>query len=253
MIFEDGAIVLHRKPEARLRMFVFHHAGGSAMSLLPFVRAVPEDAEIRLFELPGRGLREGEPAADSFEAALGEFLETTMALLNRPAILFGHSLGGMFADSVAHCLPEAARAWLRRVIVSACSHRQIAAAPGPARRRNDADLIHELTLHGGTPPDVFESPQMLSAALRALSDDLRLCDSFTRQPMNVQFPVPYEIWFGDQDREIEPEEPATWLAPHRGPVELRCFRGGHFYLLDRRSQAAETLCDIVTTELEAVR
>jgi len=254
-VLED-CFVVNPRPDADVRMLMFHHAGGSALSLLPLARATRSDVEVRLIELPGRGLQEQVPAAETFDAALGLLLDRTSTLFDRPTVLFGHSLGGLLTDALARALPEQARAQLRLVVVSACEYRPAAADPLPAApppaQRGHEDLVRELVVHGGTPREVFDSPELLARSVRLLGHDMRLVDSYVPRSGSAGPSVPYEIWYGTEDPTVVPRPAATWSSGDRAPVRVRRFPGGHFYLLDETGSAARALDESLRAVVDAV-
>lgn len=212
-----GCIATGSASDAMMRVLFFPHAGGSAISLLPLASELPDGAESLLFDLPGRGLRDAEPRRSTFDEARRALAEQVEPLVDRPAIFFGHSLGGLLCDALVRNLPADRREMVTRVIVSSApSPRRAvamaAAPPWPPPRRPAADLLAHLTGYGGTPAAVFEAPDLLESVVEAFGDDMMIMDSYRLDPALPPPAADYELWSGREDASTAPEEPQEWAA-----------------------------------------
>ncbi|NUP15600.1 MAG: thioesterase [Streptomyces sp.] len=251
---EDGYVAVRSGADARLRVLFFPHAGGSAISLLPLASELPQGTESLLFDRPGRGVRDGEPRLSTFEEARRDLTSRVEPLLDRPTILFGHSLGGLLGDAVVRSLSPERRDRIRKVIVSSAPSPRRAAAvaatlPSPPGRRSRADLLAHLTDYGGTPAEVFSAPELLESVIEAFGDDMLLMDSYGQDPA---CPVPetdYELWTGREDASTALDELQAWAEAVERPLRERVFPGGHFYLTEQ-AEARATLRRIAGAELQ---
>ena len=93
------------KPQvsARLRLFLFPYAGGSASTYIHWAKLFDDNlhVELVLVQLPGRGSRMTEPLHQTMESIMSELLEHASYITSLPYILFGHSLGGKIAYELA--------------------------------------------------------------------------------------------------------------------------------------------------------
>lgn len=249
----EGHIVVAPVEDADLRVFLFPHAGGSAMSLLPLASELPAGTEALLFELPGRGARAREPRPATFDEACQGLVDHVQPLLDRPAILFGHSLGGLLCDGLVRRLPPEQRKWLTKVIVSSAPSPLRATAAAcetgwPPTRRSRADLLARLIAHGGTPAEVFDDEALLEGVLEAFGDDMLLMDSYVLDPALSVCHADYELWTGRHDGSAAADLPEAWADVLARPLGERVFPGGHFYLTDR-PEARAALRAIVRAQL----
>jgi len=245
VIFDETGVTIN--PDgAALTLVLFYHAGGSALSLVPLVKDLPEHIRARIVELPGRGIRSTERPAERFDAALADCLARTREFTAGPHVLFGHSLGSALAHEVA-LHGEASGKAPRRVILSASSLLFRGGSAHPARRTRD-DLIAALHRHGGTPDEVFASPRLLDTALTTLGRDMLLADSYRPTTASTNRTTPYSIWYGSSDATVPPLPAEAWTG-RLGTldVEVELFAGGHFYLA-QSTQAERLLHDIAHTE-----
>ncbi|WP_233420628.1 thioesterase II family protein [Xenorhabdus nematophila] len=67
-------INLNEPVNAKLRLYLFHHAGGSHMLYRTWQRELPDWIEFIAIELPGRGLSFGETCLESIEEIIDKLL-----------------------------------------------------------------------------------------------------------------------------------------------------------------------------------
>ncbi|GID33097.1 thioesterase II family protein [Paractinoplanes brasiliensis] len=228
-----GHLVMER-PEAPVRLLIFHHAAGSAMSFSGLARSLSRLSEPVLIELPGRGNRAREPHAKSFADAVSGLLPAVLSLIDRPVVVLGHSLGALIAHSVLHEMTAEHRRRVRAVVVSAAKAPATAAAlatfpDGPFQARTRESLLADLDRFGGIPAGLLADPEVRDHAVTLLGHDLHLADTY-RQPPAGGGAVPYQFWFGSGDTSLSREEGARWAAGVGRPVPVQEFEGGHFYL-----------------------
>lgn len=248
MKLDDGHVLLDRE-DAPLRVLMFHHAGGSAMSFLPLARRLPPECEPVLFELPGRGLRQTEPPAKDFARAVDRLLPEVAAMVDRPTLVVGHSLGALIAHSVVAGLPRPEREHVRAVVVSAFPSPPDAARAAtqpaePFQVRDRDGLLAELRIWGGCAPEVFEDADLLDFAITLMGHDLHLADTYRPPCGDVDIAADYHVWFGRDDDHLVRDELRGWATVTRRPPSVREFRGGHFYLTEG-DQAAAALGGLV--------
>ena len=91
----------------RTTLFGIPHAGGSAMYYTQLKHFLPDHVDFHPLEMAGRGRRSREPLATSMET-IGKDLFERMAPVARtsPYAIFGHSMGGHGALTLAFKYPE---------------------------------------------------------------------------------------------------------------------------------------------------
>ena len=87
--------------DAALKLFCFPFAGGSALDFREWARNCPDAIELYAIQLPGRGARFQEQPLAHMDQVLGPLIRAIIPQLDRPFVLFGHSLGGRLAFAVA--------------------------------------------------------------------------------------------------------------------------------------------------------
>jgi len=195
-------------------------------------RLLPRSVRLVPVELPGRGVRMGEP----FEEDLGRLAarlcdEQAEAMRDADRFMFfGHSMGALLAHGMARRLRDIGAPLPQALLVSGCA--------APSRRDpgrfegldDDASLEADLRRQGGTPQEVFASAELLRITLDVLAADYRLCRSFEPASMaGAPLPVPVHAFAGRHD-DIEAAAVEAWSAETSDAFTLDWFDGGHFFI-----------------------
>ena len=102
-----------------VRLFCFHHAGGSASNFRDWQKEMPPFVEVHLVQLPGRERRYDEPLISDASQVVDAITHAMLPYIDQPYILFGHSLGAMLASEVARKLQEMQQPSPQHLILSA--------------------------------------------------------------------------------------------------------------------------------------
>ncbi|WP_010627977.1 thioesterase II family protein [Halomonas sp. KM-1] len=223
----------------RMKLLCLPCAGASATMYLRWKRRLPAWVEVHPIELPGRGERLGEPFIKDFETLVVRLCEEQATRMRGDFALFGHSMGALLAHGMALRLHDVGRPQPRMLFASG--------SPAPSMRDpqrfagldNDEALVADLRQQGGTPEEVFASPELLRLTLDVLAADYRLCRGFRyrgRPPLDYPLQV-----FAGRDDDIESERLEAWRREAGGAFSLEWFEGGHFFI---RQQEAQVLAAI---------
>jgi len=228
------------RPEAPLRLFCFHHAGGSA-ALFRRWPAVLADFDVCAVQLPGRGSRMIEPALASIPELVDGITPALLPLLDRPYALFGHSMG----SAVALALAQRLRALGAPLPVHLfASGRQAPHRPfpeGSLRGLTDAMVVDQInTRYGGFPPEALAHPEFIALLLPTLRADFAALEDFA-PAMDAPLPLPITAIGGIGDACASPERLAPWQIYTTQPLRMRHVPGGHFYLEERIDEVVAIL------------
>ncbi|WP_341645135.1 thioesterase II family protein [Thauera sp. SDU_THAU2] len=221
------------RPGAAWRILCLPHAGGSASFFQPWAKVLPEDAELVVVQYPGREERIEEACIDDMAAmvaALAQALGQMPALLAKPYVLFGHSMGAAVAYEL--CL-----ALQRRRLPLPCGL-AVSASEGPGRARPgtlhsaaDAALLADVVRLNGRLEHLLASPELAALVLPALRSDYRLIETYAAAPPAfAPVHVPVLALIGREDGELGEDDARAWARVGRRGFALQAFPGGHFYL-----------------------
>lgn len=228
----DNAWICYHQPNprARLRLFCFPYAGGSASIFRLFAEQLPVEIEVCPVQLPGRESRFMEKPFSHIEQLIIELHAALLPYLDMPYAFFGHSMGALVSF-------ELARSLRRENHVTGPLH-LIASAHRAPHIPNTSPLIYqlpetqfleELRRVNGTPEEVLQNRELLQLLLPLLRADFELCETYTykqEQPLNCSI----SAFGGLQDQEITYESMQAWNIHTSKSFIIRFFAGDHFFL-----------------------
>ncbi|MGW0737851.1 thioesterase II family protein [Streptomyces sp. NPDC002851] len=232
-----------------LRLFVFHHAGGSHLLYREWPGLLPATWDVRLIDAPGRGRLSDEPPIDNAHRLTQFFLDRLGPELTGPFAFFGHSMGGLIAYQLALELAAQGRELPLWLGMSARS------APGEQdegdRRHElpDAELRDHLAAMGGTPREILDDPDLWAMFAPAIRNDLKVVDTWHPAPDAPRLTMPVAAYGGRTDVVVAPRRIADWAGHCERFQGLRLFDGGHFYFQDD----PRPLLDLVVRDARAAR
>ena len=215
--------------EAKLRLFCFPYAGGSASVFRRWPERLPPDVEVCAIQLPGREDRYGEPFVTDLAVLVKLLAEKIRPLLDRPFAMFGHSLGALIAFSLARQLR---REGAPAPVLLALSARQAAHLPldRPAvSQLTEDEFVKELNFYGATPREVLENPELRALFLSVLRADFSLFESYRHTP-EAPLTCPISAFAAVDDHTLRSERVAAWREHTSGRFTFREMTGGHFFL-----------------------
>ena len=213
-------------------LFCFHHAGAGISSFTRWQRELGDAAEVVPVLLPGRGPRSREARITDAAELMGELRELILPLLDRPYLLYGHSLGGLVAHALTLALEEDGLHPPARVVVGA--------VPPPHLRNlllrslglSDVQLLELLVDLDAVPAEAAgrDVGMWRRRVVPALRDDLRLGESLCRAGAGTRLRTPL-IALAGRDDPISPlADMAEWADYTDAEFRLQTLPGGHFFV-----------------------
>lgn len=225
------------RPQARLRLFCFPYAGGSAAVYRPWLNHLPASVELCAVELPGRGARLRERPFQQLGPLAQAAAEGLLPFLDKPFAVFGHSLGGLLAFEVVRLLRRRGCEPLHLFV----SSRRAPHAPEndpPIHHLPESAFVAEVgNRYNGIPKAVRESPELMQLMLPVMRADFAVFESYVYAPAEP-LACPISVFGGRADQRVAQEHLAGWREHTRSTCTLRLFEGGHFYWQDEGNRAA---------------
>jgi surfactin synthase thioesterase subunit len=223
----------------RVQLICLPYAGAGAAVYRGWQTLLPPWIDLIAPELPGRGLRQAEPAVQDWS----ELIDTVMAFvrprLRAPLALFGHSMGALVAIELAHALRASGGPTPLWVGASGCVAPQRRKLDLSWRDCPDETLVAELRFLGGTPPEVLESRDLLDLVLPTIRADFHLCGSY-RPVRRPPLDCPSLILGGTRDPISRPHDNlSAWSQETKGPCRLELIDGGHFFIHDNEASVVD--------------
>ncbi len=236
-------------PYARQRLFCLPHAGGGASLFRDWHGRLPAEIELCPIQLPGRETRFGEVPYTRLADLVPALVDAIRHDLDLPFGLFGHSNGALIALAVAQHLRRDRLPTPCLLVVSAHRAPHPPELEPPRHRLPDDELLQELKRLDGTPPALFEHPEMVRLLLAVYRADLELGE--TRGPeLDGPLSCPIAAYGGGTDPEVTADDLDAWRRHTLADFRRRLFAGGHFYI---RTAAPALLASLAADLTEASR
>ncbi len=222
-------------PEAKVRLYLFNHAGAGANAFFPWAAALAPEVEVWGVQLPGRERRFTEPFLLDLEEAVIELADVFGDAPPLPWAFFGHSMGSQLAFELAR--------ELRGRDVGEPVHLGVAARVAPHLPLPDPpdvmtcpedELLAFIDRHyGGFPKDLRREPELMQMFLPQLRADLKMLFSYAyvdESPLSCAM----NAYSGEEDRGVSANGVAEWGRHTTGPYAHRTVPGDHFFIHSAR-------------------
>lgn len=223
--------IFKARPNASKRLIILPHAGGSASYFRQWADISEPDLEIVVVQYPGRESRIAEPLVSDMNRLVSTLATGLKSLLNKPYILFGHSMGGGIAYELAMRIQAYRYPAPIQLIVSAvegpsCHHAT------KVHKASDEVMLNELKRLNGTGVDLNAYPELLDMMMPLLRNDYKLIETYQPDLNAAKLQHPLTVMLGSTDTELSYEEAEAWQQVCTQPINIETYEGGHFYLAD---------------------
>jgi medium-chain acyl-[acyl-carrier-protein] hydrolase len=228
-VSRNGWIVTPRpNPNADVRLFCFHYAGGSATLFQKWADSLPPLVELCAIQLPGRGARIGEPLLSNVAAVVDPLASAMTPYLDKPFMFFGHSMGALLSYEVAHRLREMYALQPEHLFVSGRRAPQFPAHTA-YHSLSDSEFMQRLHRLNGTPKAILENAELMQLMLPMLRADFQICETHRYQE-RMPLTCPISALGGLQDPDVEYSHLTAWRSQTTGQFNLHMFDGDHFFI-----------------------
>ena len=236
------------RPNARLRLFCFHYAGGNAFVFRRWAESAIDGVDVYALELPGRGTRMVEPAFEQMEPLVRELKAVLLPHLTQPFAFFGHSMGAAIAYELLQALRQHD---LSPSVFFVSGHRapHIPDPDPPIHALPKADFLDALRRYSGTPEAVLQNAELMALLLPTLRADFALLEAYTYQP-HPPLDCAIAAFGGSEDWRASADDLAAWREHTRASFSLQMFPGAHFFIDSARSSLLQVIAAALETKIE---
>lgn len=210
------------------RLICFPYAGGNAGSYVNWAKSLPDGIELVAVEPPGRAVRMLEPPFDNMADLISDLLPHYQRIIDKPYLVFGHSLGGRVAYEISCCCQQLGLRLPNRFIASASRAPHIVKQRPNIYDLPDIQFLDKLRGFNGTPESVLTNREMMELLLPMLRSDFKIADLYLAQPQKLKCPL--SVWHGEMDHEISQLDFKSWADCSVFPVEFTSVPGGHLFV-----------------------
>jgi medium-chain acyl-[acyl-carrier-protein] hydrolase len=231
-----------------IKLYTFHHAGGSCQYFQPWVAKLPPWIELISIQLPGRWNRAREEAflhIEQLTPILGaEFKNLLAENPQQTYAFYGHSLGGLVAYDLTKYLTTENLPLPVHLFISSKRSVQNPSHKFPIYELPmDKFEIMIAELYGALPTEITADPDMKEVFLSITKKDMELLDTYIYTPEPL-INVPLTILGGIDDHVITLDTLQGWKELTSASCEILQLPGDHFFL---RTSEAILLEKIVNT------
>ncbi|MER6094140.1 thioesterase II family protein [Streptomyces bluensis] len=216
---------------APLRLFCFHHAGGSAWSFAGWGHWLGREIEVVPVSLPPRSV--SVPGSAGSVSTMGDLVrevaQRLVPALDEPYAFYGHSMGSLVAYGVAQRRLAAGR---RPPVCFVTGAHRAPHLPAPdlTTDLSDTAALELLLGLGGAGRLLWENPRRMRAVVDRLRQDLLVSATY-RYPAKGHrpLPCPVHVLQGSDDPLVPAAHAAAWNRHAAESFSLRVMPGGHFF------------------------
>ncbi|MEW6496027.1 MAG: thioesterase II family protein [Cyanobacteriota bacterium] len=227
-------------PQATLRLFCFHYAGGGAAIFRTWSDSLPGSVEVCAIELPGRGTRLMESPFTHIEPLVQNLASALLPYLDKPFAFFGHSMGGLISFELTRLLRREYNLSPVHLFVSGHRAPQIPDSDPPIHNLPESAFLEELRHLNGTPTAVLENAELMQLFLPTLRADFSVVETYAYRP-EPPLQCPITVFGGLQDLEASCDELEAWREQTNNSFVLQMFPGDHFFLQSAQQLVLQSL------------
>lgn len=227
-------ILSSNSPQAKLRLFCFHHAGASVAVFHPWMNKFPDTVEICSVQLPGRAGVKTEKPITRLSLLAEELAKDISKKLDLPFVFFGHSMGALVSFELIRELRKNNLPLPKHLFVSARCSPQIPDMNPPIHMLPDDLFMEELQKYAGMANEVLQSQEMIELFLPVLRADFTLIETYVYETQE-KLSCPITVFGGYNDKTVNQKELEAWQEQTSDKFKLHMIEGEHFFLYSNES------------------
>lgn len=232
------------RPNPRVVLICFPHAGGMASSFYPWVRALPASMEVHCVQYPPLEYRRNWSSSDQdnrLRSWARSIAHELSVFQGHRISLFGHSFGAILAFETCVQLKEKAVP-VERIFLSGAAPVGMSAGPFSSDAGDD-ELMQAVSSLGFLRPGWSRHHKELSAIISALRSDLKVLEEYARglRPTSVDSPI--TVMGGRADETVSIAALQTWRNLTTEACEVLEFPGGHFFPQTHEQKVTSCICE----------
>jgi surfactin synthase thioesterase subunit len=248
---EVGIFCRRINPDATVRLFCLPYAGGSSGIFYRWPEYLSPAVEICSVQLPGRESRLAVPPYTSMRPLVQAVRNAIVPFLDKPYVLFNHSLGALIAYELARSLHGLGAPQPLSLLVSAAAAPHVARVADRLHTLPDDELIRQLGLLQGTPQEILQHPEVMQLLLPTIRADLQVFETYTYRA-GPPLSCPIAAFSGVDDARVDPLKLEHWRQHTTATFSLSMLPGDHYFIHSARRALVESIGGLLEAALEGV-
>jgi len=233
-------------PQAKFRLFCLPYAGSGAAIFRTWPTMLPPEIELGFILLPGREGRFQEAPIRECNALVQPLAEALLPELNKPFVIFGHSMGAVVGFELARLLRQRYGLTPRHLFMSARNAPQLRDLRPHLHGLPVSEFLMQMRQrYDGIPEAIWENKELLDLFLPTLRADLTLIEQYCYTPA-PPLACPVTVFGSPHDPNTTPEALAAWREQTQGEFQLHLIEGSHFFLNEQPQLLLQYMADGLT-------
>lgn len=217
------------REEAAVRLFCLPFSGGGTQSFSGWAERLPSGIELCAIQLPGRETRMREAPFSDVHALIDAMTPALEHWLDKPMVLFGHSMGALIAYELAQRLQHEHACPPQCLIVSGrvAPHRSL--PQSAVSKLPQSEFISRLRQLHGTPDELLNNTELMELITPTLRADFALNEEYSHR-VGVRLQCDILAFGGTNDPQAGRAAISDWRDVTEGRFQLRMVPGDHFFI-----------------------
>jgi len=235
-------------PQARMRLFCFPYAGGTAAVFRNWPRYLPSEIEVCAILYAGRGSRLAEPLSEDVVDVINGVYSDLQPFLKKPFAFFGHSMGALVSYEFARRLQRERQPEPFQLFVSGCTAPHLRDLAEPTYNLPESEFIAELRRLQGTPAEVLDNAELMQFMMPIIRTDFKASQTYRYIPGPL-LECPIRAFGGLKDETVPREKVEAWTEHTSGSFRAQMLPGDHFFLNTSQSLLTTIIAQEMVMEL----
>lgn len=227
--------------EGTARIFAFPYSGAGASAFYHWAQDLRDtDVDFLGFAAPGREVRTSEALINQMPDLIEQLLPEMQAMLDKPFVIFGHSLGGLTAFELTRALQSHGLPMPQHLFISAI---RVPNRPSPnptLHHLPDKAFMQAVNSYGGTSQALLDNPELMQLFIPILRNDFIMSETYEyRAEPLLQCPI--TVFSGAEDPYAKPDFMALWHEQTADEFHQVIYSGNHFFLHEHRADMLQRL------------
>jgi surfactin synthase thioesterase subunit len=231
--------------DSTIDLFCFPYAGSGASIFYSWANHLNPKINIYGFQAPGKEDRISEDLIIDLNILIQNAVQELKQIINKPFVLFGHSMGSVLAFEIAKSL-ESENITPKLVILSGRPPPKFGLRMNPISHLGDKELITELYKLEGTDTRILENDELMELLLPIIRADFRISEAY-QSSASLKINSPMIAIGSEEDPWLNEAEFNDWKDYSNSTTKIQFFPGGHFYLREH----LDLLSTFLNTEILA--
>jgi surfactin synthase thioesterase subunit len=240
-------LLLSPKKEPSLRIFMFPYAGSGPFTFAHWPKYIDNQIELLCLNLPARGTRLAEAPYTQMHQIIENSRDEIDALLDKPFIFIGYSLGAKIAYELMSDLYKRNQPLPVHWIAIASQPPHMPRRSAPIHQLDDKDFICALKKYAGTPEEILSNHEWMELLLPSLKGDFSILEN-TQPAPKTTWPIPISILGGQYDQQIDSSDLTKWSELFPNVNLYKLFPGNHFFIREFENELLSVINDIAQLE-----